>query len=712
MINSLDVFLIVVTAVSLAYVLHVWWSTKHGSLLANPVVAIIQIIGILAGVKFISEFVDARYHGEAFELSHALFEVGIFSLVCAPIIFLLFIRPLYSAIRESAKQTSGIIDNAANPIITVDSGFTILSANKAAERMFEYSSKALEGQNVKMLIHDLPSPEAPGLNTLFDSESVWAAGRTIEAMGVPQKGPEIPLELRVSEHTVRNERLFTIIIRDLSEEKKSDAFYKNLFENSLIGQYIVSEGKFVFVNSHFSKSTGYSGDELLNSERCIDFVHEQDRDEVRANAVEMLKGKRSKPYEYRVTTRDGKAKWILESVASIEYNGKRATLGNFMDIQRYKKMEDELKVTNQNLAARVQELERKYEHIEIMNEMSEVVQSCFTVEEACRTVVFYAQKLFPAESGAICLIDDTTKQVGLVSSWGKAGLTKEMFAVDECWGLRRGLTHIVKHSEEGLRCAHLDDPRLHDYICIPLISQTTTLGIFFLSAYSDSVNYLSDKALKNKAKLARTVAEYASLALRNIKLQENLRQKSIRDPLTGLYNRGYLKETLEREVLQASRRNDSLGVIILDVDHFKHYNDTFGHDAGDAVLTAVSKLLQKNVRGGDIACRYGGEEFLILMPGISADDAMERAEKVRLEAGRLHVTHAGRTLDAVTVSLGISVHPDTCQTADELIATADEALYRAKQEGRNRTVLHGRDGAADDSDGQGEEFNPGNVYYF
>ncbi|MCL4246321.1 MAG: GGDEF domain-containing protein, partial [Candidatus Dadabacteria bacterium] len=197
----------------------------------------------------------------------------------------------------------------------------------------------------------------------------------------------------------------------------------------------------------------------------------------------------------------------------------------------------------------------------------------------------------------------------------------------------------------------------------PLISQTTTLGIFFLSAYSDSVNYLSDKALKNKAKLARTVAEYASLALRNIKLQENLRQKSIRDPLTGLYNRGYLKETLEREVLQASRRNDSLGVILLDVDHFKRFNDTFGHDAGDAVLTAVSRLLQKNVRGGDIACRYGGEEFLILMPGISADDAMERAEKVRLEAGRLHVTHAGRTLDAVTVSLGISVHPDTCQTA-------------------------------------------------
>ena len=711
MINSLDVFLIVVTAVSLAYVLHVWWSAKHNSLLANPVVAIIQIIGILAGVKFISEFVDSRYHGNAFVLSHALFEVGVFSVVCAPIVFLLFIRPLYSAIRESAKQTSGIIDNAANPIITVNSNFTILSANKAAERMFEYSSEALEGQNVKMLIHDLPQSDPTGLKTFFENGSVWAAGRTMEALGVPRKGPEIPLELRVSEHTVRNERLFTIIIRDLSEAKKSSAFYKNLFESSLIGQYIVSEGKFVFVNSHFAKSTGYSEGELLNTERCIDFVHEQDRDEVRENAVEMLKGKRSKPYEYRVMTRDGRSRWILESVAPIEYNGKRAALGNFMDIQRYKKMEDQLKVANQSLAARVEELERKYEHIEIMNEMSEVVQSCLTVEEACRTVVFYAQKLFPAESGAICLLDDTMKQVGLVASWGKAGLTKEEFAVDECWGLRRGVTHIVRHSEEGLRCAHLDNPRPHDYICIPLISQTTTLGIFFLSAYSDSVNYLSDKALRNKAKLARTVAEYASLALRNIKLQENLRQKSIRDPLTGLYNRGYLEETLEREVLQAARRKDSLGVIILDVDHFKRYNDTFGHDAGDAVLTAVSKLLRENVRGGDIACRYGGEEFLIIMPTISIDDAIEKAEKIRIEAARLRVAHAGRTLDTITISLGISVHPETCKTAGELIATADEALYRAKEEGRNRTVLHGRDGAAGDSH-QREELRQGNVHYF
>jgi diguanylate cyclase (GGDEF)-like protein len=166
-----------------------------------------------------------------------------------------------------------------------------------------------------------------------------------------------------------------------------------------------------------------------------------------------------------------------------------------------------------------------------------------------------------------------------------------------------------------------------------------------------------------------------------------LHDQAIRDGLTRLYNRRYLDETLPRELQRASRNRKSIGVIMLDIDHFKRLNDTYGHDVGDTVLRRVAKFLQNNTRSEDIACRYGGEEFTLVLPGATVEHTRQRAEALREGIARLRMSHQGRPLESITVSLGVAVFLDHGHLADELIKAADQALFQAKHHGRNRVEV-------------------------
>jgi len=193
-------------------------------------------------------------------------------------------------------------------------------------------------------------------------------------------------------------------------------------------------------------------------------------------------------------------------------------------------------------------------------------------------------------------------------------------------------------------------------------------------------------AAGDEPRLAMTLAENLGLALANLKLRENLQHQAIRDPLTGLFNRRYLEETLGRELNRAQRAGAPVGVVMMDLDHFKQFNDTYGHSAGDALLSAVGALLQKEIRREDIACRYGGEEFVIIMPGASLEVTLDRAEKLQKMIKKLQVGYLGKSLPCTTISAGVAVFPDHDPTGEALIQKADAALYRAKLEGRDRTV--------------------------
>ena len=217
--------------------------------------------------------------------------------------------------------------------------------------------------------------------------------------------------------------------------------------------------------------------------------------------------------------------------------------------------------------------------------------------------------------------------------------------------MRRGRLHKVENLTGDPVCHHVTQAIPGGYLCVPLIAQGETLGVFHLRPGSPAEEP-DPGAGGRKDQLALTVAEDLALALANLRLRETLRSQAIRDPLTGLFNRRYLEETMERELNRVKRQGISLGMIMMDLDHFKQYNDTFGHSAGDELLSALGILLKSQIRGEDIACRYGGEEFLLILPGASMEIALERAENLRQAVKEMHLHHQG--LKPTTLSLGVA----------------------------------------------------------
>ncbi|HAS50390.1 MAG TPA: hypothetical protein DCS21_01010, partial [Gammaproteobacteria bacterium] len=172
----------------------------------------------------------------------------------------------------------------------------------------------------------------------------------------------------------------------------------------------------------------------------------------------------------------------------------------------------------------------------------------------------------------------------------------------------------------------------------------------------------------------------------NLQLREALREQAIRDPLTGLFNRRYLDETLHRELHRCQRDHQPLAVAMLDIDHFKHFNDVYGHEAGDAVLQVVGGLLRQSLRASDIACRYGGEELTLILPGSTLADARIRLDSLRCAIMQLRVVYKKDDLPTITVSIGIAAAGEQETDGAALLGRADTALYLAKEQGRNRVI--------------------------
>ncbi len=235
------------------------------------------------------------------------------------------------------------------------------------------------------------------------------------------------------------------------------------------------------------------------------------------------------------------------------------------------------------------------------------------------------------------------------------------------------------------RCAHITENGKKGYVCMPLAAQGETLGILHLCEPNAAER---PQWLAERQQILRGVVDTLALALANLRLRETLRQQSIRDPNTGLFNRRYLEETSSRELRRMERSAQPLTILMLDVDHFKQFNDTFGrHEAGDLVLKQVAATLIEHARESDVVSRYGGEEFAIVMPGCSLEEGAERAEALRQAIRQLHLTHRGRTLGTVTVSFGVAAYPEHGSGWAEITNAADHALYDAKGEGRDRVVV-------------------------
>jgi diguanylate cyclase (GGDEF)-like protein len=360
------------------------------------------------------------------------------------------------------------------------------------------------------------------------------------------------------------------------------------------------------------------------------------------------------------------------------------------DISERKQMESALEEANAKLRIALAESEEQAREAIKLTELVDILQSCQTAEEAYRIIGNTLPTTLSSPSGALCMTTPSRNIVEAVAVWGGVPITEKTFAPDDCWALRRGKIHRVNDAASPLRCAHVSESLAGGYLCVPLAAQGETLGALCLENPSPPPNPSlgsPEDPMEALARQASAVAERISLVLANLRVREVLRSQSIRDPLTGLFNRRFMEESLEREVRRAARNKEGVAVLMLDLDRFKLFNDTFGHQAGDVLLRGFGDFLSQGTRGQDVSCRYGGEEFLLVLSGASIDAACKRAELLREGLKQLTVRHAGQVLGRITVSIGVSAFPGHGATVEELVRAADKALYRAKEEGRDRVVV-------------------------
>jgi diguanylate cyclase (GGDEF)-like protein/PAS domain S-box-containing protein len=328
----------------------------------------------------------------------------------------------------------------------------------------------------------------------------------------------------------------------------------------------------------------------------------------------------------------------------------------------------------------VHELTERSQRATLLAKMGEHLQSCISKEEVFAAALAFAPKIFPTSRGAIALLNPERSLAEVAGFWNECELPVKVFESSSCWALRTGHPHLVVAGDTTAPCAHAAGLQ-QTYMCIPILAQGEALGILHFQA-TDEAPVLADAELSLKT----TFAGQVGLSVANIRLREALRSQSIKDSLTGLYNRRYLTEMLDREIRRAIRAEQSLGILMLDLDHFKKFNDTYGHDAGDAVLRQTAAFLTKSIRAEDIVCRFGGEEFIVILPTADLKAAHARAERIRSKLRELTVLHQGHSLGMITVSVGVAALPLHGTAPQALLDAADAALYRAKREGRDRVA--------------------------
>jgi diguanylate cyclase (GGDEF)-like protein len=347
-----------------------------------------------------------------------------------------------------------------------------------------------------------------------------------------------------------------------------------------------------------------------------------------------------------------------------------------LEVAKHEQLERELAQSRATLAGQVDRLASRNREVQLLNEVGDMLQSCVSTDEAFPLIRQHLPGLLPDTSGALYIQDPQKSLFVSMAEWGDRPPGAAAFTATDCWALRRGRVYPTGDSAKALPCRHLTPGQEQGSLCVPLAVSGRTIGLFHALGLPEE-----------SQAFAVSVAEHVGLALSNLMLRSDLRQLSIRDPLTGLFNRRYMEETLDLEISRAERKEHSIGVIMLDIDHFKTFNDRFGHAAGDELLQSLGQLIRANLRGGDVACRYGGEEFVLIMPEASEAAAARRAEDLRSMVHAMEVRHLDTVLGPVSLSLGVGLFPDHGRTRDSLLAAADGALYKAKQGGRDRVVV-------------------------
>lgn len=346
-------------------------------------------------------------------------------------------------------------------------------------------------------------------------------------------------------------------------------------------------------------------------------------------------------------------------------------------------------VSNRQIVHRVEEEQKKQDErirqrtheIELMHRLANMLAACNNMVEAQQIVSDILPRILGNVNGSVSLMRASRNQLITQLDWGEAWLGSASFAPEECWSLRKGRAHQSNDDFHSLTCGHMHEMENNQTLCIPLTAHGNTIGIMHL--YFGVGDIKIDPITEQ---LAFSVSEHLGLALANLSLQEKLRSQALSDPLTGLFNRRFFDQKLEEHSMNSATSEQPLSLLMLDLDHFKRFNDNFGHDAGDFVLKEISALLKQSVSEDEIACRLGGEELAILLPHYSMGQATEFGQILCDAVRSMHLEHKGLSLGQLGVSIGVATYPKPASDTESLVKMADNALYMAKDMGRSRVV--------------------------
>lgn len=453
-------------------------------------------------------------------------------------------------------------------------------------------------------------------------------------------------------------------------------------------------GRIVYANRKVQESFGWLPKDLLGEPIEL-LVPSRLRERHVEHRAERRRHPAARPMgtglELSARRRDGTEFPVEISLSPVPSRRGSIVFATVVDITTRMDLKAQLTLAAQELKNHADELEQRGREMSLLAQMGELLESCQTVDEAYAVIAKVAAPLFAGDAGAVYALASPTAAEA-VAVWGNPPPARSVFHPTECWALRRSRLHVVHDGDTELKCPHVEEIIPAGLLCAPLAAQTETLGLLHVQVRRRVAGKARAALVADRERLVKTLGEQVALALANIRLRGTLQEQSSRDPLTGLFNRRYMEESLDREVRRAAREGYGLGVLMADVDNFKDLNDAFGHVAGDDVLRRIGRFLGDAVRGEDIACRFGGEEFVIILPKASVEDTERRAEAIREGIKLLQRDEPTRLYPTATVSIGVAAYPQHGTSVAELIFAADSAMYRAKALGRDRVVVAGDSG--------------------
>jgi diguanylate cyclase (GGDEF)-like protein/PAS domain S-box-containing protein len=470
----------------------------------------------------------------------------------------------------------------------------------------------------------------------------------------------------------------------------------SLIENSPFGIVVLDqEGSVELTNPAFDSLFRFAQGELIGSDLSTIFVPDDAFTGSTLSIEKVIAGETLRTTARR-RRKDGQVLDLEVHAVPLLVAGR--VRGSYMI---YKDISEQIRATEAErrhaevLNELVAELQLRTQQMTLLSEMGDLLECCGTTQEACAVVAQSMQKLMPeALSGTLYLFRSSRNLVEAAVRWGDDNVSAPLFSPESCWGLRRGQPQWSERAG-GINCSHLAEGSTNKCLCVPMVGQGDTLGILHLEFAGDANTLAkttrtgsdSESLQDSQMRLASTASGQIALSLASLRLRETLRDQSIRDPLTGLFNRRFMEESLEREMQRAVRKNHPVSVLFVDLDHFKRFNDTFGHDAGDLVLRSVAELFRSLFRADDVICRYGGEEFGIILPESSAENAGIRANALREEIKKLEIQYKNHALGRITLSIGVACFPQNGRTSEELLKAADQCLYESKSAGRDKVTV-------------------------